>query len=420
MTSGNRASENLSAAQWRIVALLVFSVFINYVDRGNLSVAAPQLKAELRLTPTNLGLLLSAFSWTYAIGQLFGGWLVDRFNVRLVYGAGFVLWSLATAGTGLVSTFATLLMFRLLLGIGECVSYPSYSKILAGNFPERHRGVANALIDAGSKLGPAIGTFLGAMIVSHFGWRPLFYILGFGSLIWVVPWFVWGPRDTALAVSASENAPSMLEIASKRDSWGTFFGLFCGNYVWYFLINWLPYYLVEMRHFSMDKMAVFASLPFVGIAVGATIGGYLSDHWIAAGKSPTIVRKGFIVAGFLLALPMVLVAVIPDETTALTVLIGASVLFGFYSSNLWAVTQSIAGPSAAGKWTGMQNGFGNLAGIIGPALTGWIVEQTGSFVIPFAILALLLVGGAVSFWFIVGPVKPIQWSTNPAERAAAS
>ncbi len=419
MTPGNRSSENLSAAQWRIVALLVFSVFINYVDRGNLSVAAPKLMDEIHLTPKMLGLLLSAFSWTYAIGQLFGGWLVDRFNVRLVYGAGFILWSMATAGTGLVNTFAALLVFRLLLGIGECVSYPSYSKILAGNFPERHRGVANALIDAGSKLGPAIGTFLGALIVSHYGWRPLFYILGFGSLLWVVPWFIWGPRDTALAASASEAAPSMLEIAGKRDSWGTFLGLFCGNYVWYFLINWLPYYLVKERHFSMDKMAVFASLPFVAIAIGATLGGYFSDHLIFRGMSPTKVRKGFIVSGFLLALPMVSVVIIPNETLALSVLMGASLLFGLYSSNLWAITQTIAGPSAAGKWTGMQNGFGNLAGIVGPALTGWIVEETGSFVIPFAILALLLIGGAASFWFVVGPVKPIRWSTSPAEQAAA-
>jgi ACS family D-galactonate transporter-like MFS transporter len=403
----------MSARQWTVIILLAFSVFINYFDRGNLSVAAPQLTSELNLSPSNMGILLSAFFWTYAICQLLGGWLVDRYDVRIIYGLGFIVWSLATAGTGFVTSFATLLVFRLLLGIGECVAYPAYSKILAGNFPESHRGIANALIDAGSKAGPAIGTLVGGMIVAELGWRALFFILGFGSLIWVPLWFIWGPRDRALAVSASSKAPAISEIVRRRDAWGTFFGLFCGNYVWYFLITWLPLYLVKARGFSLEKMAILGSLPFFCIAIGTTLGGYLSDRMIARGMGVTQVRKGFVVAGFLLSLPMVLVAFVSDAHFAVGLLVVASFCFGFYSSNLWAITQTLAGPSAAGKWTGLQNGFGNLAGVVAPTFTGFVVEATGSFQLAFLSVAVMLICGAICFGFVIGPVKETTWSTSP-------
>jgi ACS family D-galactonate transporter-like MFS transporter len=408
----------MSVRQWTVIVLLAFSVFINYFDRGNLSVAAPQLTTELSLNPSNMGILLSAFFWTYAICQLLGGWLVDRFDVRIVYGLGFIVWSLATAGTGFVTSFSMLLLFRLLLGIGECVSYPAYSKILAGNFPESHRGIANALIDAGSKAGPAFGTLAGGMIVAELGWRWLFFLLGFGSLLWVPLWFIWGPRDRALAVSASAKAPDMSEILRRRDAWGTFFGLFCGNYVWYFLITWLPLYLVKARGFSLQEMAILGSLPFFCIALGTMAGGYLSDRMIARGMPVTRVRKGFVVAGFLLALPMVLVAFVADAQIAIGLLVIASFCFGFYSSNLWAITQTLAGPAAAGKWTGMQNGFGNLAGVVAPALTGFVVEATGSFQLAFVSVAVMLVFGAISFGFVIGQVKETNWAGGPATIAA--
>ena len=142
---------------------------------------------------------------------------------------------------------------RLLLGIGESVAYPSYSKIIAGNFPQSHRGIANALVDVGNKTGPALGTLLGGLLVAHYGWRALFLMIGAVSLIWLIPWAMWGPRDRALAISHSAEAPGILEILSKRDAWGSFFGLFGANYLWYFLLTWLPSYLVNYRHFSRAR-----------------------------------------------------------------------------------------------------------------------------------------------------------------------
>ena len=160
-----------------MVILLVLSVSINYIDRGNLSIAAPLIKDELGISASQLGILLSSFFWTYAAFQIPCGWLVDRFEVNWVLAVGFFLWSLATAATGLIHGFAMLLTLRLLLGIGESVAYPCYSKIMASHFLEHQRGLPNALIDAGTKLGPALGTLVGGILMSRFGWRPFFIAL---------------------------------------------------------------------------------------------------------------------------------------------------------------------------------------------------------------------------------------------------
>src|SRR5579872_1824757 len=173
-SSSAAASTKLSPALFGIALLLAISVLINYVDRGTLAIAAPLLKEDLHLSPSQLGILLSAFFWTYAPFQIVSGWFVDRFEVTWVLAGGFLLWSVATAATGLVHGFAVLFVLRLILGIGESVAYPSYSKILARDFAEHHRGLANALIDAGSKCGPAIGTLLGGVLMAAYGWRPFF------------------------------------------------------------------------------------------------------------------------------------------------------------------------------------------------------------------------------------------------------
>jgi Major Facilitator Superfamily len=157
------AAQVSTRAQWILLTLLVVSIFINYIDRSNLSIAAPVIERELSLSPVQIGALFSAFFWTYALVQLFGiaGWLADRFPAGLVLGAGFFLWSGATIATGLVSGLAALFFARLALGAGESVAYPCYSRILASEVPQHRRGLANALIDAGSKLGPALGSFYG-------------------------------------------------------------------------------------------------------------------------------------------------------------------------------------------------------------------------------------------------------------------
>jgi MFS family permease len=181
----------LQSQRWRLVALLSLSVFINYVDRGNLSVAAPVLGRELTLSPAELGLLFSAFFWTYSFCQIPAGWLVDRFNVNRLYAAAYTLWSVVTLLTGFTHTISALLIVRLFLGLGESVAYPACSQILVLNFSEHERGRANSLIDVGAKAGPALGTLLGGLVVAYWGWRVLFIAAGAIGLLWLVPWYLW-------------------------------------------------------------------------------------------------------------------------------------------------------------------------------------------------------------------------------------
>jgi len=394
-----------SPGHWLVLALLVVSVAINYVDRGNLSVAGRDLAAELRLPPDRLGLLFSAFFWTYALFQIAAGWLIDRYDVVRVYAVCYLVWSVATACTGLVSTLGALFALRLLLGVSESVAYPSYSKIIVANFREERRGMANALIDAGSRAGPAIGVLVGGLILERYGWRAMFLAIGGASLLWLLPWMAVAPRVARKTVpDVSVKLVGFGEILRRRESWGSFFALFSGNYAWYFLLTWMPPYLLMERHYSRHAMAIYGWLPFAALAGSSLCGGWLSDRLIARGAAPIRIRKMFVVMGLTFATILTASAVSRDQKVAMGLMILACISLGLYSSNIWAATQTMAGPQAAGKWTGMQNAFGNLAGVTAPFITGLIVRDTGSFYLAFVSVGVVLIMGAISFLLLI-PVR---------------
>jgi len=195
------------------LALLVISVTINYNDRTNLSLSASRLSSELHLAPGQIGLLLSSFFWTYAAMQIVAGWLIDRYSVYWIFAGGFFIWSAATALTGLAGGFATIFALRLVLGVGESVAYPAYSKIIALNYSEDHRGLANSVVAAGLSLGPGFGMLLGGTLMARFGWRPFFIVLGLASLLWLPPWIKWMPRTTVVPPSDATAAPSLWEAS---------------------------------------------------------------------------------------------------------------------------------------------------------------------------------------------------------------
>ena len=416
------ATSRLSPELTRLAVLLALSIFINYIDRGNLALAAPLIKDELGLSFYQIGLLLSSFFWTYAIFQIVSGWLVDRFPVNWVLALGILLWSAATLGTGLVHSFTTLLAMRLILGIGESVAYPSYSKIISRHFSEFQRGRANSLISAGQASGPAFGTLLGGMLIAHVGWRLFFIIFGVASSLWLLPWLKYmrratqttevAPEPASVSVSIPANeSPSatILQILRQRSAWGTFAGLFAYNYLWYFFITWLPFYLVRERHFSVQRMSVITGMAFLTLATSALLSGWLSDKWIAAGGTPTRVRKTFTGAGPLIASSIMPVVIVANHGVAVALLLLSCVGLGMCTSNLWSVTQTLAGPATSGKWTGVQNFTGNLAGWITPALIGLIVQRTGNFFWVFVITSIVTVLGAAAWIFVVGPIKPVAW-----------
>lgn len=401
---------------WLVLALLTVSIAINYIDRGALSVAADPIARELALDPAHVGYLLSAFFWTYAGSQVFVGWLVDRGPVYWILAAGFFIWSVATMLTGFAQGFAVIFALRLMLGVGESVAYPSYSRIIARGFPEHRHGLTNAIIDLGSKSGPALGVMIGGGIVTGLGWRMMFLVIGACTMVWLAPW-CWvarreTKRETHVAPVASGWRPGWKDILRLRPAWATFLALFAGNYAWYFLITWLPWYLVRERHYSNERMAILGSLPFWGVGLSSLASGWISDLLVARGANAGRTRKIFAASGLLLGMLMLPVSVIQNETVSLTLLIAACVCFGMYSSHIWLITQRLAGPLASGQWSGFQNAIGNLAGIAAPTITGWIVNETGSFFYAFATTASILAVGASSYLFLAGPIEPIVWQSN--------
>jgi MFS family permease len=405
-----------------LLVLLVVAVGINYIDRGTLPVAKPDLSKEFQLDDTRMGFLFSAFFWSYALFQIVAGWLVDRYDVKWVYAIGFLVWSISTAAMGVLSGFWVFFALRLLLGIGESVAYPATSRLLAANYAEEQRGFANALIDAGTKIGPALSTLLGGLVVAHYGWRALFLFVGIGSLLWLIPWLWLVPSEKRVAMGSSvatpprESGVAWPVLLVRREVWVTSLGMFCLGYAWYFLVSWLPAYLVEERGFSKEDMAVFGSLPFWAMAVTSLFGGWCSDRWIRGGGTPTRVRKTFLVTGFLLCALFMVVAVRTTEAgRCVAFLTAACAALGFYSSNVWAVTQTLAGTAASGRWTGLQNCVGNLGGVASPIVTGMIVTRTGSFTLAFTASAAMLLLGAVLYAVLLGRIVPIEWPRRAGE-----
>jgi ACS family D-galactonate transporter-like MFS transporter len=416
-----RLHEPRSGVPSIVLILLAFSVFINYIDRGNLSTAAPLIKDELGLSASQLGMLLSSFFWTYGLFQILSGWLVDRVNVNWVMATGFFLWSAATAVTGVLHGLVALLAVRLILGIGESVAYPSYSKILSKHFPESQRGFANSVIASGLACGPAFGMLMGGMLMARFGWRSFFIVVGLVSFLWLLPWLRWMPRGPGLAsTSRAERSPGTLEILKQRSAWGSFVGLFCFAYSLYLVLAWLPFYLVRERHFSMDSMAKIAGALYLAQALCSVICGRLSDRWIAGGSTPTRVHKTFMIAGlagigtFLLASSVVSTAF----SVGLLILVGVSL--GMSTSNIWPMTQTLAGPQASGRWTGLQCAFGNLSGAVVSAVTGFILDRTGHFFWAFAVAMGFSCAGALCWMFLVGPIEPIKWPSKTSVDVSAA
>jgi MFS transporter, ACS family, D-galactonate transporter len=437
-------SGKLSRTLRGVLVLLALSIFINYIDRGNLSIAAPLLKDELHLSPAELGILLSSFFWTYTAFQIPSGWLIDRVDVTWVLALGFFIWSCATTATGFMHGFAALLIVRLVLGMGEAVAYPSYAKILARDFSLRHRGLGNGAIAAGQFSGPAVATLAGGILMARYGWRPFFIILGLTTVAWLIPWLVYtrplraappGVRGRFLPFARGEKSvgktqaavvnrlsaaepPSMRAIIQQRSFSGACISHFCCNYLVYFLLTWLPYYLVRERHFSMQGMAKIGGLAFLLSAVSSLASGWLSDHWIDTGPGGSRIRKFMFVIGLAGAGISLTFAMIVPASLSVALLLAASSFYGIANPLLFAGTQTLAGPDAAGQWMGAQNFVGNFAGIVAPALTGFLVELSGNFFWAVAVLGALTLVGSLSWLFVVGPIAPVSWSLDiPSARA---
>jgi MFS family permease len=398
-----------------LVLMLVAALFINYVDRGMIGIAAPLIKQEMALSATEFGVAVSAFFWIYGPAQLLVGWAVDRFNAERLLAGGVVLWGGATAAMALAQGLAPLVALRMALGLGESAAFPASSKLIARDVPAEHRGSANAGIGAALAFGPAFGMLVGGLVMASYGWRVMFALFGLATLLWLIPWRRFMRPHGADAATATAELP-FATILGHRTLWAVCIGHFTSNYGFYFLLSWLPLYLTTARGFALPEMASVTALTFAVQGVVALIAGWLSDRLIARGAAAPGVRKLMMLIGHVGGAIGIL-GIVMVESRAATVgwLLFTGGTMGINSVGVYLIGQTFAGPRAAGRWVGMQNFIGNFSGIIGPVITGMIVDAggySGAFYLTAAVSAV----GALCWLLLVPRIEPIDWDALPLRR----
>lgn len=401
-----------------LVALVTVAVFINYIDRGNLATAAPLIQDELHLSASQLGVLLSAFYYGYVVCMPGMGWLAERFGAKAILALGVAVWSIATLASGFAASFAALLGLRILLGVGESAAFPCASKVIAHAVGVSRLGVANGVLSFGYLLGPAVGTLLGGFLMTLYGWRPVFIVFGALSMLWLWPWrravIIPAPESAA----ADGTSPSYRDILSRRALWGASLGHFASNYAYYFIVSWLPFYLVKSRGFSLGSMVAIASWAYLLNAMSALLMGWLADRWVRAGRSVTLVYKGIMAANHIAGIGCMAGMVVLPAAGSVAALFVFEIISGCSYPGLFAIPQIIAGPAATGRWVGIQNAAGNVAGLIAPAITGVLVDRTGLFDVAFALAALVNLLGLIGWVFILPKIEPLRWRTIGAGGAS--
>ncbi|MFL5254589.1 MAG: MFS transporter [Rhodopila sp.] len=400
------------------VAMLLFCVvIINYMDRVALSVAAKPIEAEFGLSPVAMGYLFSSFLWTYVLCLIPIGLIVDRIGTKTVIGGGLLLWSAATAFTGLSWNFASILVGRLLMGAGEATSYPGGGRVIRDWIPEGERGVVTALFNSGAVAGPAIGALVAGWLVSTFQWRTAFVVLGCFGLVWLVAWLIWfGPPERVTWLSARERdrilrerhgrdldeihegatQSSLAHIMSCPTMYGLMLSQACIVYSLYLFLTWLPSYLQATLHLDAMATGLFTAIPYaLTIVLGMAI-AWISDRLLRPDTLRSGGRRYFVVAMMILGLTILAAPVVHDTVLLLAVmtivLTASNTASGF---NLTMVNDLAENPRDASRIMSLVVFGGNSCGLLAPIVTGYVVSATGGFDWAFRIAAGLLVVGAI-------------------------
>ncbi len=421
-----------SRARYRILGLLAIGTMINYLDRTVLGIAAPQLTKELGINAALMGLIFSAFSWSYVASQIPGGVFLDRFGSKLTYYLSMTLWSLCTLAQGLVTGVAGLFACRLGLGVTESPCFPTNSRVVATWFPQRERAFATGTYTVGEYIGLAFFSPFLFALMGAFGWRSLFYVVGgVGVAFGFVWWRFYREPHEHPAANAAELAyieaggglaqheakahtqprakldwRNIGRLLKHRQLTGICLGQFAGNSTLVFFLTWFPTYLATERHMGWLKIGFFAVMPFIAASIGVMFGGTLSDWLLRRGKSPNVARKLPIIAGLLLASTIVLANFVQSNTAVVAILSVAFFAQGMAALG-WTLVSDIAPEGMLGLTGGIFNVAANLAGIITPLVVGFIVASTGSFVWALGFIGIIALIGAASYIFVVGDIKRI-------------
>ena len=419
------SKERPTRIRFGMLALIATGTLINYLDRTILGIAAPALTHDLGINPVMMGLVFSAFSWTYAASQVPGGAFLDRFGTRLTYCLSVGFWSFFTLCQSFVGGIGSLLGLRFLLGIAESPCFPANSRVVATWFPRQERALATGVYTVGEYIGLAFLSPLLFAMMAVLGWRSLFVGAGAIGLAFAAIWW-WKYREPA---DSRANAAELAEIVAggglaakpqrqpfdwrnagrllrKRQMWGICLGQFAGNSTLVFFLTWFPTYLATERHMDWLKLGFFAVMPFLAASVGVLFGGWWSDRMLRQGKSPNIARKLPIILGLLLAATIVSANFVDDNRVVIAILSLAFFAQGMAALG-WTLVSDIAPEGMLGVTGGIFNLAANLAGIVTPLVIGAIVAATGSFFYALAFIGVIALLGALSYIFVLGDVKRI-------------
>jgi ACS family D-galactonate transporter-like MFS transporter len=411
--------------RWLIIWMCFIANAISYIDRANLAIAAPFIGHELGLDAAAMGLVLSAFFWTYAAMQLPAGWVVDRIGVRLSLALAVGWWSIFTVATGFARGITQFIGARLMLGVGEAASIPSFTKVAFNWFPRRERAMACGIFNSGSTAGSALSIPLVTWLIVLVGWRGAFIVTGFLGIVWVLLWwFVYRDPERHRAIAPAEVDALLAERAAPvtvtakiawsdlfryRSMWGLMIGMFCLNFAIYFFITWFPSYMLQARGFSLTSFGILGMVPALMAIVGNWLGGWTSDRLLKMGWSATTARKTCLVGGMIVASSIAVSAFMENVYVCLAFFSLAYASLSFTGANVWTVVSEMAPtPGHVASMSGIQNFAGNLAGIMITTFTGVMLALTkGSFLVPLAVAGALCVVGALSYLFVVGKVEPL-------------
>ncbi|AMP07260.1 MFS transporter [Collimonas pratensis] len=424
------AAPAASRKRFLIMLLLFVTVVINYLDRSNLSIAAPELMRELAIDPVHAGWVFSAFGWTYAAMQIPGGWLVDRVAPRVLYALALALWSLATICLGFIGSFVGLFALRLLVGALEAPAYPINNRVVTTWFPERERATAIGFYTSGQFVGLAFLTPLLAWLQQRYGWHMVFVSTGLTGVAWAAIWYLvyreprqfkganqaeieliragGGLVDIAQASSMQKPGFSIADlklVLSRRKLWGIYLGQYAVNSTLWFFLTWFPTYLVKYRGMDFIKSGFLASLPFLAAFLGVLSSGVFSDWLIRKGASLGVARKVPIIGGLLIS-TSIIGANYTDSTAWIIVFMAIAFFGNGFASISWSLVSSLAPAKMLGLTGGVFNFIGNLAAITTPLAIGFLVSGN-SFAPAITYVAVMALVGALSYILLVGKVERI-------------
>lgn len=429
-TAASASGARPSRRRIGILALLAVGTMINYLDRTVLGIAAPQLTAELGIDAAMMGIVFSAFAWTYALAQIPGGIFLDRFGNKVTYFLALTLWSLFTLFHGMAVGLKSLLLCRFGLGVSEAPCFPVNSRVVSAWFPQQERAKAMAVYTVGEYLGLACFAPLLFWIMGSFGWRALFISVGAAGVLFALVWWRCyrephedkhlnqlerehiingGGMSTGAEQHTAFSWPLVRQLLAKRQILGASIGQFAGNTVLVFFLTWFPTYLATERHMPWIKVGFFAIMPFLAAAGGVMFGGWVSGKLLKATGSANLGRKLPIIAGLLMASTIIAANWLTSDLAVILVM-----SFAFFGQGMvglgWTLISDIAPKGLGGLTGGLFNFCANLAGILTPLIIGFIVAASGNF-----FYALIYIGGAAllgvaAYLFILGDVKRIELS----------